>query len=520
MWFIPPLLFGVLLSSVQANDHRCPPKPRQHEYVGTVNPFQLGVASGDPTASSVVIWTRLVGAKPEMAADILVDYTVYADEGLTEMLQHGSVKATAGSAHSVHVIVDDLPSAGKHYWYQFRAGTFVSRVGRTKTLGGDDASAVRFAMMSCNEYTFGWWTAFSHVAEEDIDFMLHLGDILYEDAGVISFLSPVRAHNGIEVVTLPEYRERWTLYLQDMDMQAALAAHPLVYVWDDHEVDNNWAASIPEDDQSGEAFAMRRQVATQALYEHLPLRSSPEGVNMQFYKTMSVGNLMNLHVLDTRQYRSPPPCGPYPRANPPVPEDCGAERYDESKTMLGSTQEEWITGRLSAPSATWEIVASSVWLSEFIYNVENVTRVNTDSWDGYPVERQRLIDSIDESTTNVLFVSADWHVNGASNVLRDYQDPQSTVVATELMTTSISGVGPWAPIMKANLPENPHFAYIDGDDLRAGRDVHGYVVITLEETVARADYRVVETIKVPDQDIATVEQLCVLAGNPGVAFDC
>lgn len=265
---------------------------RAVEYSGSVNPFTLGVASGEPTAHSVILWTRLApdpvnttnpGGMPDGEAHVYVYYEVCADEACHKDIDSGYVVASADTAHAVHVTLDHL-DPDTYYFYRFSAGDFTSTVGRTKTLPYHHLRQVKFAHVSCNEYEFGYWTAFEHLAEEDIDFWIHLGDYIYETGAINPFLSPVRAHEpSIEVTTISEYRVRWALYKLDPHLQKLHAMHPVFYVYDDHEIDNDWAGDVPEDSQSTDAFVRRRTTGNRVIYEHLPVPEPPNGPSFNLY---------------------------------------------------------------------------------------------------------------------------------------------------------------------------------------------------------------------------------------------
>jgi alkaline phosphatase D len=195
-------------------------------------------------------------------------------------------------------------------------------------------------------------------------------------------------NNNEEVVTLEQYRNRYALYKMDPDLMQVRATHPFFYVWDDHEVDNNWSRLVPEDNQTTEEFRARRLTGTQAMYEHQPLAEQPRGYNIQLYKKIEIGDdLASIFLLDTRQFRNEIPCmETVPRANPPVPKDC-PERFDPNLSILGSEQEDWLLYGLENSNKAWNIVASPSWFSQFSYYDVNGTRsINTDSFDGYPVQ--------------------------------------------------------------------------------------------------------------------------------------
>ncbi|GII04554.1 alkaline phosphatase D family protein [Planobispora takensis] len=288
----------------------------------TSDPFTLGVASGDPDADGFVIWTRLapqplaedgMGGVP--ARPFRVHWQVYADEAGRKVLRHGVATAAPEWGHSVHVEVDGLFS-DRDYWYRFRVGPHVSPMGRARTAPHPLAygSGLTMAFASCAQYEHGHFTAYRRLAEEHPDLVIHLGDYQYEyqrDTYTIPG-GNVRHHEGPETETLANYRHRHALYKTDPDLQAAHAAAPWLVVWDDHELDNNWADEVPEKPEIPQPnFPARREAAFRAYYENMPLRraSVPRGIDMQLYRRIRWGRLAAFHMLDTRQYRSDQGCG-------------------------------------------------------------------------------------------------------------------------------------------------------------------------------------------------------------------
>ncbi|PUB88129.1 MAG: hypothetical protein DBP02_00005, partial [gamma proteobacterium symbiont of Ctena orbiculata] len=397
-------------------------------------PFTLGVASGEAKGRSLVLWTRLApdplngGGMPD--EDVVVKWVVARDPDMQKVVRKGYAVASPEQGHSLHVKVRGL-KANRWYYYQFIVGDFTSRTGRTRTLPKrkSDIDKLSFAFVSCQEYQFGYYTAYKHLANEELDFVIHLGDYLYEVGFSNPYLPSVRTHVDEECVTLEQYRNRYAAYQLDENLQAARAAFPFFHLWDDHEIDNDWATDTPEDwdDQTREDFLIRRQHGMRAYYENLPLDPAlapdeeedkdevDDDNEMRIYRKIEIGNLARINLLDCRQYRSDQPCttggakgSEAPKANPPCPEMC-PERFDKSLTMLGERQEKWLRKNLKRSKAKWNIIASTVWLSQFIYDKRDpqtgalitdadgnaVKLINTDSWDGYPTERQRLLDFID-----------------------------------------------------------------------------------------------------------------------------
>lgn len=279
------------------------------------DPFTLGVASGDPDSTSVVLWTRLApqpldpngGLDPEA---IEVQWEVAEDDGFRQPVASGTALATPQLAHAVHVVVNGL-QPDRWYSYRFHAGDAVSPVGRTRTMPDRAAQPdrLRFAFASCQHFETGLYTAYEQMARDDVDLVFHLGDYIYEDGGADGHL---RKHAGDEIKSLGDYRVRHSQYRADPLLHGMHARCPWFVTWDDHEVDNNYAADISEHaDVSVAELLVRRANAYQAYYEMMPLRprSLPRGPHMQLYRHAPFGRLADFFVLDTRQYRTDQPNG-------------------------------------------------------------------------------------------------------------------------------------------------------------------------------------------------------------------
>ena len=305
-------------------------------------PFSLGVASGDPLPDSVVLWTRLApdplngGGMPPK--NVPIKWQVALDEKMTKVVQRGTVIATPELSHSVRVDVRGLKPE-RWYWYQFQVGKEVSPVGRTRTAPelGKRIKQFRFAFVNCQDWQNGYYTAYKHVADEELDLVVHLGDYIYEYGPLPN--GP-RQHNSPKIVTLADYRNRHALYRTDPNLQAAHAAFPWIVTWDDHEVEDNYANDISSlNNISPTEFLVQRANAYQAYYEHMPLRESslPNGPDMLLYRRFTFGDLAQFNVLDTRQYRSDQPCddGLKPRC---------PEAFSSDATMTGPRARAVATG--------------------------------------------------------------------------------------------------------------------------------------------------------------------------------
>jgi alkaline phosphatase D len=333
-------------------------------------PFQLGVAAGDPQPDGFVIWTRLAPEPLELghgmpAAPVEVQWEVASDSRFETVVRKGAAVARPELAHSVHVEVAGLEPA-RPYWYRFVAGKERSLVGRARTTpaAGAAVGRVRFASLGCQHYEQGYFTAHRRAAAEpDLDFIFCYGDYIYEGRGERIWNGPagpienVRSHAQNEIYSLDDYRRRYAQYKMDADLQASHAAAAWFTVWDDHEIDNNWVSEIDQDGTPAQAFGLRKQVAMQAYYENMPLRarSFPVGPAMQLYRRAVYGDLLDLNLLDTRQYRSDQPCGDKWAVTCP-------ERERADAQVLGAAQEKWLLDGLSGSRARWKALGQQIML--------------------------------------------------------------------------------------------------------------------------------------------------------------
>jgi alkaline phosphatase D len=474
-----------------------------------VDPFELGVASGDPSADGVVLWTRLgrraledSGATP---LPVDVGWEVAADDTFRRTLRAGTAQARPELGHSVHVEVEGL-EPGREYFYRMLTGGVASPVGRTKTAPARGAAvdAFRFAIASCQNYEHGLFTALRHLSEEDIDLVVHLGDYIYERT---FGESRVRRHEGEEALTLDDYRGRYTTYKLDADLQAAHLVAPWVVTWDDHEVANNYADGVPEDGQPRETFLLRRAAAYQAYYEFMPLRRSamPDGPDMPLYRRLAIGRLLEMSVLDTRQYRSDQPCGD--RAQP----TCAAH-VAPKQSILGADQRAWLFSGLAASEARWNVLAQQVMMARMRgVNAVGEETWSMDMWDGYPLERRALLDMLAElKVPNPVVLTGDIHSNWVTDLHRDFDDLSSEVVATELVGTSISSGGDGGDMTAGGarvLANNPHVRFYNGQ--------RGYMRATVTPERWTNELRVVPTVTEPGGQVRTRATFVVENGRAG-----
>ncbi|MEZ5318048.1 MAG: alkaline phosphatase D family protein [Vicinamibacterales bacterium] len=471
-------------------------------------PFALGIASGDPTPDGVVLWTRLApdplngGGMPP--APVPVTWRIARDERLADVVQTGSITARPESAHAVHVEVDGL-DPDRWYWYQFESGSEVSPVGRTRTLPrpGATPDACRFAFASCQHYETGYYTAYHHMAGEDVDLVFHLGDYIYEGAGRDD---QVRRHAGAEILLLEDYRTRYAQYKTDADLQAAHAAFPWFVTWDDHEVDNNYANDVSEHDDQRDEFLIRRAIAYQAYYEHQPLRRTamPRGPALQLYRQFRWGDLAAFFVLDTRQYRTDQPCGDGSKA------PCEGVS-DPAATLLGADQERWLFDALDQSRARWHVLPQQVMMAKVDLTPGDAERYSMDQWSGYDVARTRLLDFLGtRKPANPVVLTGDIHSNWVNDLKVDFKDPASPAVATEFVGTSITSGGDGSDNARRAatlMAENPFVRWHNGQ--------RGYVRCDVGRASLDAYYRVVPFVSKPGAPLTTPASFVVEDGRPG-----
>jgi alkaline phosphatase D len=475
-------------------------------------PFTLGVASGSPLPTGVVLWTRLAPDPLHgggVGADaVVVRWEVAEDESFGRVVQRGSVDAVRAWAHSVHVEVTRL-EPGRWYFYRFLAGDEVSPVGRTRTAPAADElpQQLRFGLGSCQHFESGYYAAHRHLAAEGLELMVFVGDYIYEGAGRPD---RPRRHAGGEARTLVQYRNRHAQYRTDPDLQRLHAAVPWLVTWDDHEVDNNYAGTRSE--SLDPDFGRRRAAAYQAYFEHMPLRerARPTPSRMVLRSRHNWGRLARFHVLDGRQRRTPQAC--------PRPGRGGANQIDErcrelfapGRTMLGNAQERWFADGLAAAPERWNFIAQQTLMARASVRVGGRRRFSSDKWDGYPAARDRLLEAIDDNgLRSCVVLSGDEHCAYVSDLKRDFDDQQAPPVATELCGTSITTSGRAQSVTDRIVRENPHIVY--GNSAR-----RGYVVLDVTAERCTARLRVLEDVTDRHTGVLTAAIFAIDAGRPGV----
>lgn len=500
--------------------------------------FGWGVASGDPTRSSVIIWTRAVPESTDIST-LDIAYEVAEDTAFEIMHDAGIVQTSPARDYTVKVDVEGL-KAGKTFFYRFRAGRVYSAIGRTRTLPSDDSRPVNLALASCANFPSGYYNAYREMARiDDLDAIIHVGDYIYEHAAGAYDGSAgerlERVHRPAnEIVTLADYRERLAQYREDEDLQAAHAHAPFITVWDDHETANNsWQEGASGHDAASEGqWHARRDAALQAYFEWLPMRDpTPGNARERLNRVYDFGSTASLILIETRltgrdQQLSYERDMPILENGSPDIETFETEVLaDPGRSMMGHAQEKWFDAALKQSrqrNMSWQVVANQTVMArmrtpDFMTALpENIVKpaiaaggyvsgwlqrsslglpAGLDSWDGYPAARNRFYDSALNADANLIVLSGDSHMFWANELNHPAHDE---FVGVEFATGSITSPGGYGyinntpafydTVEKAVVEKNPDVQYANVRD-------HGFIHLILTRQMARAKYMSVSTIK-------------------------
>ena len=527
-----------LTSGLAAGAASCASSPKMTPFTSasqsTGGVFAHGVASGDPDANSVIIWTRLTPEGSPNAVD--VDWEVSSDDSFADIKSAGATRTSQSKDWTVKILADGL-APGQTYYFRFRSGAVMSPTGRTRTLPVGSVENARFAIISCSNYPFGFFNVYDQIArEDDLNAVLHLGDYLYEygpdgyGAEVGRLLG--RPHNPPrEIVSLTDYRERHAQYKSDPSAQAMHARHPMIPIWDDHETTNNsWkdGAQNHQPDSEGDWNA-RRRAALQAYYEWMPVRE-PEMTPEAFFRSFSFGDLLTLAALETRLMARAEQFE-YSDVVPTLktPEDIARFRdvilWDETRAMLGDAQLDYLD-RVMRESASanqpWRLIANQIImakvtapnLSEYVTEEDIVALEkqwdqarafvefsklglpsNLDAWDGYPAARERFYDLARSTNAadGMIVVTGDTHTWWAN----DLTAKDGAHMGVELGTHSVTSPSPYRPDFLGG--KGSDYALLTNRENKAVRylsgEHHGYIHLTINRTNARAEFRAVDTVE-------------------------
>jgi alkaline phosphatase D len=457
--------------------------------------FAEGVISGDPTPKGITLWTRVADAEGTGT----VELEVARDRGFRKVVARELVKTSGRIDHSVKARVGGL-RPHEQYFYRFSTRGENSPVGRFRTaLPPDSRQPVRFAFFSCQDYTFGYFNAHNLLAEEDIDFVVNLGDYIYAEA----YYQPGDAFAGVRVdpvgyaETLEQYRAKYKLYRTEASLRRVHANFPMISIWDDHEVQDNYVGGAgPTGGLAPELrYTQERKAAGyRAYFESMP--TFPIGGGDRIYTALRFGRTVDLLLLDQRQYRADQPCGDQ-QVGPPCAD------LEQPRNFLGARQLGFVKKRLSGSPAAWKVLANQVMVMPTLY--PGGSYIGFDSWQGYPLERRDLLQHIRRrKIKDVVFVTGDIHTFVAGDVRVNNTD--TVPVATEFVGGSISspglgegggGVLPGANPLDPQTPEsivdllrstNPWAADADFDH-------HGYGLVTATEKSLTCTLRRVDTVK-------------------------
>lgn len=489
-----------------------------------IPPFTLGVASGDPVPDGFVIWTRLApeplaaDGRGGMAGEADVLWEIATDETMRQVVKAGRARADERLAYSVHVEVGGL-RPDRPYWYRFTGLGHQSAIGRARTAPLPNARVEKLAlgMATCAHWELGHFSAYRHLASENPDLMLFLGDYIYEYSyrGDRAKGRTVRAHDRQEdVIDLAGYRNRYALYKTDPDLQALHATAPCLMTWDDHEVQNDYSNRWSQDPKvSTQQFLARRAAAYRAFYEHMPLRrrSRPDGPDMRIYDRLRHGDLAEFLVMDGRQYRTIQPC-PTPtwRGGHVAPNSC-PDMADPSRTMLGAQQERWLYDGFRRADARWIVMVQDLLVAPLEQaGKDGLPGHFTDGWDGYQANRTRMLDALAASRApNPVFLGGDIHSFWATDLKIDFKTAKAPVIATEFVATAISQEGPPKTAFADAQARNPHVRFVD-------LETNGYASLILTREAIETRFQAISDRRDPAATVRTLQRFAVEAGRPGV----
>jgi len=480
------------------------------------SPFQHGVASGDPLADRVIIWTRVT---PTAAKPVRVTWIVARDPLLQQVVQRGRTDAVPERDWTVKVDVAGL-APDTRYFYAFEARGSRSAIGRTKTTPATMPATgrLRFGVVSCSNLEAGWFNAYARLADrDDLDAVIHLGDYLYEygNGGYGPGPAIGRTHQPPhEIVTLADYRLRHATYKLDPDLARLHQLHPFIATWDDHESCNNSRRDSAENHNPGEGDWYERKAAAQRAYsEWMPIRAEDPS---RIYRTLRFGTLADIVVLDTRLEGRDDEVG---QTGALVLS--GREIDDPARELISATQRQFLFEALQQSRATWKVIAQQVVLGQ--WNAGGLPRVdapdtplitlreggnalNPDAWDGYTAERDRLFGHLrNKRIANVVVLTGDVHSSWAMDLTEDPYDPVrynpltgAGALGVEIVAPSVTSASlaeslnpELAPVLEAGLrADNPHLKYVE-------LSRHGYVLLELDADRAQADWYFVDTVLEP-----------------------
>jgi alkaline phosphatase D len=503
--------------------------------------FPLSVGSGDPAPDGVVLWTRVEPAAAGQAPQVA--YEIAADDAFAAPVVRGVTSAAAAHDWTVKVRITE-PAAlrpGQTYFYRFIVGGTASRTGRFRTLPVGEVASIRFGYISCQDFGNGFYTALRHLADEDVDFVVHLGDYIYESTGDPSFqanqVRTVKLPSGnARAETLEDYRALYQIYRADPDLQRLHERFAMVQIWDDHEFANDSYGAFDTDSGDEQAnFAPDRKLASARAWAEYSMsgvafdaaRGPIDAVRI--FRTLKVGNLMDLVLTDERSFRDRPPCGLDTRRRDLTP-GC-AERLGPERTLLCPRQRAWFIDQVTLSTATWKVWGNEVMCMQLklinlylralfpaLPNLE--VFLNLDQWDGFPAERTEILTAV-KGVDNFVSITGDLHSFGAGYLRPNFDNPLQQPVGISLLGGSVTssnfveqisfGVGgrivpPESELTWALRGSNPHLRYFNSA-------AHGYVIMEADHSGMRCTMKAVRTIRAAEADLLTLRVFGVPEGQ-------
>jgi alkaline phosphatase D len=470
--------------------------------------FAQGVMSGQPSQTGITLWTRLQDI--ERTSRLQVE--ISRDREFRSILYRQDVVADVERGFAVHHRAEHpVLRPGEEYYYRFFTCDENSRVGRFRTMRPPDSrEPVRIAVFSCQKYHQGFYTAHQGLANEpDLDLVVCLGDYVYEERNreqpIPERQDRIGANGDGEIQTLDEFRAKYALYQSDPDLQAMHAAHPFAAIWDDHEVENDYAGTTEGDVvQRRIPFEERKTNGYRAWRENLPLLA-PAGAERVIYGRVPLGANADVFLLDERQYRDPLLCEPV--------QPCPQATAEPPRTLLGQVQKDWVKGELERSRATWKLMANQVMIMAL--DVPTGVPINADQWDGYAAERREILEHVlAKGVQNVSWLTGDIHTFFAGTVTTSGRSG-APAAATEFVAGSITSegiaeeFGNQALVSDRIRDPNPHISYIDTEH-------RGYAVVEARPDELRVDYRFPETVRTARSPVRTLASFKVAAESTEV----
>lgn len=471
-------LFCVLLSkNLYQQNHKVTLQP-------CLKPFYHGVASGDPMNDRVIIWTRVTPDTNQITQQIVVDWKIATDTGMINLINQGTTITDSTVDFTVKVdAMGLLPNT--FYFYEFKTNGKYSPRGRTKTTPAGNTDSLRFALVSCANFEAGLFNSYaSLLAREDFDAVISLGDYIYEYA--TGGYSPNNLINrqwlpATEIISVVDYRMRYSSYRLDLDLQRLHQQFPFVIVYDDHEFSNDaWTNGAGNHQANEGPWNARKQCAQKALFEWLPIRQTGTSNPYQIYRSIKYGNLVDLIMLDTRVEGRDLQSG-----------TSGAVVTSVSRQLLGTTQFNWLKTKLDSSTSKWKVLGQQVMMAPLkVFGVG----FNGDQWDGYPAERDRVYNHVlTKNISNMVVITGDIHSSWANDLpTATYNSGTGAGSAgVEFVTPSVTSPGMSIPLgASAIMAANSHIKY-------AQLDKHGYVIMDLNQNRTQADWYHITTIDNP-----------------------